>query len=94
MTGTALTPALPGSVGKNGTTANAISFDQDGEVDNIRVRGMFGAPPATAAKTVTYAVTVPAGGEVKVASAATGPAFFISAGTAIFAGITEVVITV
>ncbi len=90
----AITMALAGAAGTNGTVASAIAFDENGEVDKVRVLGRFGGGEDKDAKTVNYAVTVPAGGEVKVASAATGPAFVIKSGLSVFIGTTEVEIIV
>ena len=86
--------ALAGAAGKNGTLASAIAFDENGEVGKVKALGRFGGGEDKDAKTVNYVVTVPAGGEVKVASAATGPAFFIKSGLSVFIGSAEVEIIV
>jgi len=88
------TVAMAGAAGKNGTLAFAVAFDENGEVDKVKALGRFGGGVDKDAKTVNYAVTVPAGGEVKVASAATGPAFFIKSGLSVFIGSAEVEIIV
>ena len=91
----ALTMALAGAAGKNGTMSSAIAFDENGEVDKVKALGRFGGPEDKKAKTtVPYVVKVPAGDEVKVASASTGPGFFIKSGLSLFTGSAEVEVIV
>lgn len=90
----AWTMALAGGTGSNGTLSYSVAFDENGEVDKVKALGRFGGPQKQDAKTVDYVVTVPAGGEVKVASAATGPAFVIRSGLSVFMGSADVEISV
>lgn len=90
----AQTMALAGAAGKNVTFSSAVAFDENGEVDRVKASGRFGGAEDKDAKTVNYVVTVPAGGEVKVASASTGPGFFIKSGLSFFTGTAEVEIIV
>jgi hypothetical protein len=74
--------------------ASAIAFDGATEIARVGVQSGYGAPADHGQQTVAYAVTVPAGGEVRVARAVTGLAFNSRVGGAGFACDARVSITV
>ena len=79
----ATTPGFGGAAGSGGTLASAQALDGNTDVDRVSALGPLAGAPAQDAKTVTYAVTIPAGGDVRVALVDVGPAFMISGGLGI-----------
>ena len=66
-----------------GTLASAQALNGDEEVDRIQALGPLAGAPSQDDATASYAVTIPAGGEVRVALVDVGPAFLISRGIAL-----------
>jgi hypothetical protein len=74
--------------------ANAYLFNGAQEIARARASARIQFPFSTrsASVTVTYPVTIPAGGSVRVAQVTTGPAYEIRRGTSRFSALSQVTI--
>lgn len=90
----ASTPGFAGAAGSGGTLASAQALDGNFEVNRVRALGPLAGAPAQDTTTASYAVTIPAGGDVRVALVDVGPAFMISNGLGIFFATASADITV